>query len=128
MHFRDQHNHNSQPQLLDVIPHTLDVLAFSLDFLTLQVSCLLVFSLFLLFLLPWRRSVRFETWKKRRPTQRQAGLTIQIVQNFYMEHLCFWARGGANTSTKSVTGGKPFWWELREWLQSGEEKRKKCRQ
>ena len=33
MYFRDQHNHNSQPQLLDVILHTLDVLAFSLHFL-----------------------------------------------------------------------------------------------
>ena len=42
MQFRDQHNHNSQPQLLDV-------LAFSLDFLTLQVSCLLVFLYFCFF-------------------------------------------------------------------------------
>ena len=37
MYFRDQHNHNSQPQLLDVILHiilhTLDVLSFSLHFL-----------------------------------------------------------------------------------------------
>ena len=33
MHFRDHHNHNFQPQLLDVILHTLDVLSFSLHFL-----------------------------------------------------------------------------------------------
>ena len=83
---------------------------------------------FLIFLLPCDRSVLFETFKERKSSKSNSDLTIQIIENFYMEHLCFWARGGANTSTKSATGGKPFWWELRERLQSGEEKRKKCRQ
>ena len=45
MYFRDQHNHNSQPQLLDVILHTLDVLAFPLHFL----GCFLVYWFFLHF-------------------------------------------------------------------------------
>ena len=45
MYFRDQHNHNSQPQLLDVILHTLNVLSFSLHFL----GGFLVYWFFLIF-------------------------------------------------------------------------------
>ena len=87
MHVCDQHNHHSQPQLLDVIPHTLEVIVFPRLFMWFLIYGFLLY--FLIFLLPGDRSVRFETFKERRPSLRRADLTIQIIENFHMGHLCF---------------------------------------